>query len=447
MPEKDVSAIPGWRIEYPNNYIAGKEVKVIAVSQKAQLSDLKVFQDIYAAPMEFDISRFTNPTPGAERAVFIKGLKGRPLEILLADFSSESWAIIRSARENVKKVTEDEERLICECIIVRSERRWSFVTTLLTGRLLKYQDILVFGGFLKSEAQATRKIDEPTLSAHRVFIKEGLNKRLSLDDKKVREIQGIVRASETGRYGLETVLKVTDYQKILKEKANYEGKIDGYWGAETERAHKLLIMMQQTEAEIARIWELPEEQRDVQYLMLLQERLFVLQQERRQEESVLAELKKNLEAQEGRKKKSYDDSKGIRTVSVGFKLTRGDARQIIEDMGLNYDDVFSGKQELTDAQIDNLLDLTAKELAEAARRVIPGFNTLPKVAQEVFAGMAFQMGATGLSEFKKMIAALKSEPIDWNKVADEMLDSTWAKYDSPDRAKELARRIRQLGGK
>ena len=252
MPEKELSAIPGWTLEYPDDYIAREEVKITAVSDKAQLTDLKLVEDIYELPIDFDIGAFTNPVPGKERSVVIKGLKGRPLEILLADFSFESWAIICSARENIKKVTTEEERLIHECVIAWSQKRWVNITSLLTARLWQYQEVLIFGGYLKSDERATRKLDEATLAAHRAFMKEGLNKRLKLDDKKVREIQRIVQAKETGRYGLETVLKVVNYQKILKENAGYTGRIDGFWNEEAERLRSRISERGKPEKPIAK---------------------------------------------------------------------------------------------------------------------------------------------------------------------------------------------------
>jgi hypothetical protein len=142
----------------------------------------------------------------------------------------------------------EEEKLICELVIAWTQKRWVNITSLLTARLLQYQEVLIFGGYLKGQERATRKLDEETFSAHRQFLKEGLNKRLKLDDKKVREIQGIVRAKETGRYGLETVLKVMEYQKVLTEKGDYKGTIDGYWGPKTEEAHTLYMLISPSDA-------------------------------------------------------------------------------------------------------------------------------------------------------------------------------------------------------
>lgn len=55
--------------------------------------------------------------------------------------------------------------------------------------------------------------------------------------------------------------------------------------------------------------------------------------------------------------------------------------------------------------------------------------------------MAFQMGGHGLAKFKKTKEALKNN--DFIKAEIELLDSKWAKHDSPRRAEELAAVIRE----
>lgn len=62
-------------------------------------------------------------------------------------------------------------------------------------------------------------------------------------------------------------------------------------------------------------------------------------------------------------------------------------------------------------------------------------------AWEILDHMVYQMGVGGVLNFKKMIAALKAK--DYNKAADEMLDSKWAKQ-TPARATRLADRMRAL---
>jgi len=76
-----------------------------------------------------------------------------------------------------------------------------------------------------------------------------------------------------------------------------------------------------------------------------------------------------------------------------------------------------------------------KTEAELATR-IPWFTSLVAERQEVLVNMAYQMGVAGLMGFKKALAAMSRG--DWNTAADEMLDSKWARSDSPNRARELA---------
>jgi len=64
--------------------------------------------------------------------------------------------------------------------------------------------------------------------------------------------------------------------------------------------------------------------------------------------------------------------------------------------------------------------------------------TLPR--QVVLVCMAYQLGVDGTMEFKKMILAL--ERGDYVKAAEEMLDSKWAKIDTPARAGRMAEIMR-----
>ena len=50
--------------------------------------------------------------------------------------------------------------------------------------------------------------------------------------------------------------------------------------------------------------------------------------------------------------------------------------------------------------------------------------------------MVYQMGLSAFSKFKKTIYLLETEQ--YKDAAEEMLDSKWARKDSPNRAKELS---------
>ena len=69
------------------------------------------------------------------------------------------------------------------------------------------------------------------------------------------------------------------------------------------------------------------------------------------------------------------------------------------------------------------------------------FSDLPEEAQLIIANMMFNLGRPRLSKFKGMKAGVDSR--DWNKAADEMVDSAWYRQ-VPNRAERLVERMRAL---
>lgn len=68
------------------------------------------------------------------------------------------------------------------------------------------------------------------------------------------------------------------------------------------------------------------------------------------------------------------------------------------------------------------------------------FAFQPENVQGVIVEMVFQLGFTGTMKFKKMIGHLKQRS--YEGAADEMLDSKWAKIQTPLRAKRLSEIMR-----
>jgi len=71
----------------------------------------------------------------------------------------------------------------------------------------------------------------------------------------------------------------------------------------------------------------------------------------------------------------------------------------------------------------------------------PDFDDLPDECQHIIANMMFNMGRPRLSKFKGMKAGVDAR--DWNKAADEMVDSRWYTQ-VPNRARRLVDRMRAL---
>jgi len=69
----------------------------------------------------------------------------------------------------------------------------------------------------------------------------------------------------------------------------------------------------------------------------------------------------------------------------------------------------------------------------------PFFDQLPLEVQLVLVEMAYQMGIGGLMNFKNTWKHLENQ--DFNRASQEMLDSQWAKTQTPSRAQNLSKII------
>lgn len=107
---------------------------------------------------------------------------------------------------------------------------------------------------------------------------------------------------------------------------------------------------------------------------------------------------------EGFREKPYVCPAGKLTIGYGFNLV---------DRGL--------PEEIADVWLKRELILVIKELE-------PVLKDIPNLSDEriaVLLDMAYNMGVPRLKMFKKMLKALAKE--DYEKAADEMLDSLWAR--------------------
>ena len=70
------------------------------------------------------------------------------------------------------------------------------------------------------------------------------------------------------------------------------------------------------------------------------------------------------------------------------------------------------------------------------------FFDKPEPVQDVLVNMIFQIGFSGVKKFKKTIKYIREDKL--LLAGEEMLDSKWARSDSPNRAKELSVIIKSL---
>lgn len=144
----------------------------------------------------------------------------------------------------------------------------------------------------------------------------------------------------------------------------------------------------------------------------------------------LEELRLELEADEGCKYEVYLDHLGLPTCGIGHLIVEGD-----EEFDRNVGEPVSEQRvaELFEQDIDITLD--------ECERLYRDFSQLPEEAQRVIANMMFNMGRPRLSKFKGMKAGVDAR--DWNKAADEMVDSKWYQQVT-NRAERLVQRMRAL---
>ena len=67
------------------------------------------------------------------------------------------------------------------------------------------------------------------------------------------------------------------------------------------------------------------------------------------------------------------------------------------------------------------------------------FLPAPQEVKDIVMNMNYQLGVTAFSKFKKTIKYIKVK--DYKSASTEMLDSKWARDDTPNRAKELSDRM------
>lgn len=136
-------------------------------------------------------------------------------------------------------------------------------------------------------------------------------------------------------------------------------------------------------------------------------------------------LNQHLKREEGWRTEVYEDHLGNPTVGIGHLLTS--QQRAVWPVGTTVpddvlEDIFSEDVEVAIKG--------AKQNVGAAT-----FHSLGTNRKVVLCSLCFMLGTSGLSKFRKMLAAI--EDARWNDAADELMDSLMARQ-VPERAKRLA---------
>ena len=132
-------------------------------------------------------------------------------------------------------------------------------------------------------------------------------------------------------------------------------------------------------------------------------------------------LIKNIKESEGFVEHVYNDSLGIPTIGFGFA---------IKDLILDEDIA------------EQILLRKVKKLIDRIDKKFDWFNLTDDSVKEVVVEMCYQLGLAGFSKFKKTISYIEKK--NYYEASKEMLDSKWAKVQTPNRAKKLSNIIKGL---
>lgn len=144
-----------------------------------------------------------------------------------------------------------------------------------------------------------------------------------------------------------------------------------------------------------------------------------------------------------------DDPGGGKTIGVGHhmsvKVTQDGYRAAMNQPNYNGGAALlpSNLQRIPNNAVNQILndDIDRSVIEARDFLVSPSlWGGLGDVRREVVMQMAFQMGPYSLAGFTKFLQALQRR--DYDDAADEMLDSKWAREDSPSRARRMANAMR-----
>ena len=142
-------------------------------------------------------------------------------------------------------------------------------------------------------------------------------------------------------------------------------------------------------------------------------------------------LRKQLEEDEGIRYSIYLDHLDYPTFGIGHLITKIDPEYGLE-IGT----------EINEDRVAEAFEQDIKIVLSDCERLYPfTFENLPEEVQLIVANMMFNLGYPRLSKFKGMRSGVDEK--NWDKAADEMVDSLWYRQ-VPNRANRLVERMRAV---
>jgi lysozyme len=130
---------------------------------------------------------------------------------------------------------------------------------------------------------------------------------------------------------------------------------------------------------------------------------------------------------EGFRPTVYTDPAGFQTIGYGHNL---EANPLTSEFKarIGIDPATPDEQiTLSPEQAQELYSDDIKEVIPEVVKLVPDFKILRRGAQKTIIDLGFNVGTESLAGFKKMLKALKGNPPDYDKAADELLDSHYGR--------------------
>ncbi|MFT7541475.1 MAG: lysozyme [Gammaproteobacteria bacterium] len=134
-------------------------------------------------------------------------------------------------------------------------------------------------------------------------------------------------------------------------------------------------------------------------------------------------LKNFIAEAQGRRLACYQNGEGIPCIGVGVNLLEERNAQRIDVLGRVIGNLRAGREELTEREVDWLLDGDIEQAIQDAQHLIANFDELDPVRQMVLVDMTFNLGRQRFAGFKRLRAAIIAGRFE--EAANEMVDSLW----------------------
>jgi len=144
----------------------------------------------------------------------------------------------------------------------------------------------------------------------------------------------------------------------------------------------------------------------------------------------LEQLREELSYDEGVKHEIYLDHLGLPTFGIGHLVREEDPEH-----------GWAVGSAVSEERVAEVFESDIAITISDCERLYEDFAELPDEAQLIIANMCFNLGYPRLSKFKGMKAGVDAR--DWNRAADEMVDSRWYTQ-VPNRAERLVQRMRAI---